>query len=107
MGMSNERAVETARDLSSLKGVLSNGGLRWSRVKSRQMWISQCLNNRFYLIKSYSTIVGLVDDQEADFFEFGKYSPTTSKQMTQVYREQFSDCDRILTNRPDVDIRAY
>lgn len=107
MGMSNERAVETARELSFLRGTAINEGFKWSRVKSRQMWISQCLNNRFYLIKSYRTIVGIVDDQEADFFEFGKYSPTTSKQMTQLYRERFSDCNRILTNRPDVDIRAY
>lgn len=95
MGMSNEIAVKTARKLSEFPMCLS---IEWHQVGKKNAYVSQCLQNRFFLIKSYSTIVGIVDDQEADFFEIGKYSPTTSKQMTQIYNSRFSDCDRKFIN---------
>lgn len=101
MGMSEVTAIRTAKELNSFPGNLS---IKWSRFNHCQAWISQCLRNRFFLIKSYNTIVGIVDDQEADFFEMGKYSPTTSKQMTQIYRQRFSDCDRHLIRRIDADL---
>lgn len=99
--------IEKARELNSVKGMLENRGINWTRIKSRQMWISQLLDSRYILIKSYSTIVGMVDTDERKVYEFGKYSPTTSKQMTQLCREQFYLYDRELLQRPDVDIRAY
>jgi len=93
--MTGERAVTTARELTSLKGMLENGRpIKWTQFNHCNAYISQCLKNRFFLIKSYSTIVGIVDDQEADFFEIGKYSRTTSKQVTQIYNQMFRDCDR-------------
>lgn len=99
--------IEKARELNSVKGMLENRGINWTRIKSRQMWISQLLDSRYILIKSYSTIVGMVDIEERKVYEFGKYSPTTSKQMTQLCHEQFYLYDRELLQRPDVDIRAY
>lgn len=99
--------IEKARELNSVKGMLENKGINWTRIKSRQMWISQLLGNRYVLIKSYSTIVGMADTDERKVYEFGKYSPTTSKQMTQLCHEQFYLYDRELLQRPDVDIRAY
>jgi len=95
MGMSNNRAVETARELMSVKGMLENGRpIKWNRFNNCNAYVSQCLKNRFFLIKSYSTIVGIVDDQEADFFEIGKYSKTTSKQVTQIHNQMFPDTTR-------------
>ena len=44
-------------------------------------------------IKSYSTIVGFV--HMSDVYEIGKYSRTTSKQMTRICNTYFSDCDRV------------
>lgn len=89
--MTGERAVTTARELMEFPGSLS---IKWTQFNHCNAYISQCLKNRFFLIKSYSTIVGIVDDQEADFFEIGKYSRTTSKQVTQIYNQMFRDCDR-------------
>ena len=91
MGMSNETALKTARKFSEIPMCFS---IKWEQVGKKNAYVSQCLQNRFFLIKSYNTIVGIVDDQEADFFEIGKYSRTTSKQMTQIYNSRFSDCDR-------------
>lgn len=98
--------IEKARELSGVKGILENRGLNWTRVKSRQMCTSQLLDNRYILIKSYSTIVGMVDTDERKVYEFGKYSQTTSKQITQLCHEQFYLYDKELLQRPDVDIRA-
>lgn len=89
--MTGETAIKTAKKLADFPSCLS---IRWEQFRQCNAYISQCLQNRFYLIKSYSTIVGIVDDQEADFFEIGKYSRTTSKQMTQIYNSRFRDCDR-------------
>jgi hypothetical protein len=95
MGMSNDRAVETARELTGIKSMLENGeAIRWNQFRSCNAYVSQCLKNRFFLIKSYQTIVGIVDDQEADFFEIGKYSRTTSKQVTQIHNAMFPDTKR-------------
>ena len=47
-------------------------------------------------IKSYSTIVGFADVTNGIVYEYGKYSPTTSKQFTQIYTQRFSNYDRVL-----------
>lgn len=98
MGMSERTAIKTARELSSWPG---SDSIRWQRFNYCQAWTSQCLRNRFYLIKSYRTIVGIVDDQEGDFFELGKYSQTTSKQVTQIHNRLFPDTKRQLIGRVD------
>lgn len=61
-------------------------GRKWVRFGSKQCWVSDCIYNRYFLVKSYSTIVAIIDDQTGELFELGKYSVTTSKQVTQLYR---------------------
>ena len=68
----------------------------WKRFNYTAAATSQEINGRYYLIKSYATIVGLVDDLEKKMYEFGKYSSTTSKQFTQIHNQIFNDCERIL-----------
>ena len=51
-------------------------------------------------IKSYKTIVGYVDCDEEVFYEYGKYTPTTSKQITQLYNTFYRNFKRELV---DVD----
>lgn len=58
---------------------------KWTRFGSKQCWVSDCINNRYFLVKSYSTIVAIIDDQNGELFELGKWSVTTSKQITQLY----------------------
>ena len=59
------------------------------------------VTHNFRLVKSYKTITGYVDLDEGVFYELGKYSSTTSKQMTQIYNQVFRGiCDnRVLVNR--------
>ena len=58
---------------------------KWTRFGSKQCWVSDCIFNRYFLVKSYSTIVAIIDDQNGQLFELGKYSVTTSKQVTQLF----------------------
>ena len=73
--------------------------ITWKRIKTRNFYISNTFrynNHYIILFKSYNTIVGFVDYTENVFYEIGKYSRTTSKQMTQIYNTLFSDdCTRI------------
>ena len=57
----------------------------WTRFGSKQCWVSDCISNRYFLVKSYSTIVAVIDDQQGELYELGKWSVTTSKQVTQLY----------------------
>lgn len=77
----------------------SNLSVNWTRVGQKNLYVSQKLRNRYYLIKSYNTVVGVVDEDSSTFLEMGKYSSTTSKQMTCIYRDRFSYCDRMFTDR--------
>ena len=58
---------------------------KWKQFGSKQCWVSDCIGNRYFLVKSYSTIVAIIDDQTGELFELGKWSVTTSKQVTQLY----------------------
>ena len=55
-------------------------------------------NNEYFVlpIMSYETVVGFV--YERIVYEIGKYSRTTSKQMTQICNTYFSEYERILKN---------
>lgn len=57
----------------------------WKQFGSNQCWVSNCIHNRYFLVKSYNTIVAVIDDQNGELFELGKWSITTSKQVTQLY----------------------
>ena len=66
--------------------------IKWRRYKSCQAWIGTI--GDYSLIKSYKTIVGLVDDENRKFYELGKYSRTTSRQMTRIYNDLYPFCER-------------
>lgn len=58
---------------------------KWTRFNHKQCWVSNCINNRYFLVKSYNTIVAVIDDQTGELYELGKWSSTTSKQVTQLF----------------------
>lgn len=81
-----ENINATAKHLTDtvLKGV-DFSSLEWTRFDYKQCWVSECVKNRYFIVKSYNTIVAVIDDQNGELFELGKWSPTTSKQVTQLY----------------------
>ena len=60
-------------------------------------------NDEYFVlpIMSYETVVGFV--YERVVYEIGKYSQTTSKQMTQICKAYFSDYDRIFMKKGIAD----
>ena len=59
--------------------------ITWKRFRHCNSYISNCILNRYFLVKSYNTIVAVIDDQEGELYELGKWSRTTSKQVTQIF----------------------
>ena len=57
----------------------------WKQFRHCQAWVSPLLNGRYKLIKSYETIVAIIDFDMDTLYELGKWSSTTSKQVTQIY----------------------
>ena len=49
-------------------------------------------------IRSYRTIVGFADLTLDDFYEYGKYSSTTSQQVTKIYNRDFKYMTRNFVN---------
>lgn len=94
--MNTDELVMFAEKLSSFPSSLS---IWWAQIDKKNLYVSEKLRDRFYLIKSYATIVGIVDTETEQFLEMGKYSRTTSKQMTYIYNTRFSECERLFTER--------
>lgn len=84
-----QRLLEIAKKLSSRYGI------GWARFHSCNAYVSEELDDRYILIKSYSTIVGIADTETKEFLEIGKYSRTTSKQCTQIYNQRFRNYTRL------------
>ena len=82
-----ESALKIAREIKSQ-------ATQWSRVGRKACYISNMINERYQMVKSYSTLVALVDISENEFYEFGKFSPTTSRQMTQVCNTYYTGFKR-------------
>lgn len=70
--------------------------IEWTRFDHKQAWFSNIINNRFRLLKSYNTIVVVIDITNHKYYELGKWSPTTSKQVTQFYNRYYSSFERYL-----------
>ena len=47
-------------------------------------------------IISYETCTAIVDETNKVFYEIGKWSRTTSRQMTQIYNTFYRDFERVL-----------
>ena len=86
-----ERAMSTtaARDILSEMPY----DITFHRFRSCNAYVSVpfIVDGKVYrAVKSYSTIVAIVDIYNDTFTEFGKYSVTTSKQVTQIYNDMFN-----------------
>lgn len=57
----------------------------WKQFGKKQCWVSNCIKNRYFLVVSYNTLVAVIDDQLGELYELGKWSVTTSKQVTQLF----------------------
>lgn len=57
----------------------------WTQFGKKQCWVSNCIKNRYFLVISYDTLVAVIDDQQGELYELGKWSVTTSKQITQLF----------------------
>ena len=68
----------------------------WTRFDYKQAWWSNVLGGQFRLLKSYDTIVAVVDIMNFKFYELGKWSTTTSKQVTQYYNKYYGNFERYL-----------
>ena len=89
---------EEALNLNRLANELKyESGIEWERFNYCQAYTSNLINNRYYLIKSYSTVVGIVDTFTNEIIELGKYSRTTSKQFSQIHNQVFRGYERILS----------
>lgn len=66
--------------------------ITWKRFRHCNAYISNCILNRYFLVKSYNTIVAVIDDQEGELYELGKWSTTTSKQVTQIFNMPDHEC---------------
>lgn len=64
---------------------------KWTRFDYKQCWVSNCIKNRYFLVISYNTLVAVIDDQNGELYELGKWSTTTSKQVTQLYNLRDSE----------------
>lgn len=79
------------------------------QFKSTKSWYGDFVNiytddlqARVRPVLSYRTIVGYFDCDEEVFYEYGKYTSTTSKQVTQIYNTLWSRFDRVFVDvNPD------
>ena len=100
----NENIKETIKkDLSHAK----NCHLEWKQFGKKQCYHSECIFNdetqNFYkLVRSYNTIVAIWYDD--NFIELGKWSSTTSKQVTQFYNQKVIRTEQ---KRLFIDIRDF
>lgn len=70
----------------------STPGIEWKQFRHCNAYISNCILNRYFLVKSYNTIVAVIDDQNGELYELGKWSKTTSKQVTQIFNMKDNEC---------------
>lgn len=67
--------------------------IKWTQEKSQNFYYAETPDGE--LLKSYSTICGYIDKTEQKFYEYGKYSQTTSKQITMYYKRYYSNYERV------------
>ena len=64
---------------------VTSWSISWVQFRSCQAYTGQ-VNGRYTLIKSYATVVGLIDHEEKVVYELGKWSQTTSQQIRKIKR---------------------
>ena len=85
----------TERLLMKAKELCDRYGIGWAQFHSCKAYISEEIDDRYILIKSYHTIVGIADTETKEICEIGKYSRTTSKQFTQICNQRFRNYNRL------------
>ena len=86
-------------NIKTLVNFYNNGGLNFTQFRSCNAYVSEPVYNSafdvmFQLVKSYNTIVGFVNLTKKEYIELGKWSRTTSKQVTQIHNTMFSNFER-------------
>lgn len=81
----------TSTEFGEIRCHIMNQCPGWRRFNYCQAWITRdnySHEGRLYkLVKSYSTIVGIIDIRDDILWWEQKYSVTTSKQLTQIASE--------------------
>lgn len=83
--MKNQNAINQNAKIMYNRIFKNCNNFVWKQFNQKNCYVSQCLLNRYFLVKSYNTIVAIIDDQKGDLYELNKYSRTTSKQITQLF----------------------
>jgi hypothetical protein len=72
----------------------------WKQFDKKNMWWSDAITLQdgctYRVLKSYNTIVAVIDVIESKLIEIGKWSSTTSKQVTQYHGKYCKSFDRVL-----------
>ena len=95
------RKGEKMIDYQRLADFYGNEMHSWIRFRSCQAWITEFdIYNSAYgvyfgMVKSYNTIVAIVDHSRKKFIRLGKWSRTTSKQSTQIHNVLYPDYEDI------------
>ena len=86
--------------LNLVNTLVETNNIEWTRFDSKKAWFSNLLRtadgHEYRLLKSYETIVVLVDINNGKYYELGKWSSTTSKQVTQFFNEYYRNWERYL-----------
>lgn len=88
--MAGKEAIMTSKEFNLIRCAIMNKYPSWERFNYCQAWITP--QNYFWdgklykLVKSYSTIVGVIEVHDDILWWERKYSVTTSKQLTQIAR---------------------
>lgn len=82
--------TDNAMDILTANNLVSKipYGTTFFRIRSMNAYETNVIEidgKRYRFLKSYNTIVGIADYENNTFTEFGKYSVTTSKQVTFFY----------------------
>ena len=77
-------------DYQQLANFYGNGAEWEMQFRHCQAWLSTTIycsayDVTFELVKSYSTVVAVIDHTNEKFIRLGKWSRTTSKQSTQIH----------------------
>lgn len=74
---------------------------QWKRFNHCQAWITdneyydETTGTYFGMVKSYNTIVAIIDYSRHRFVRLGKWSQTTSKQSTQIHNQLYREYEDI------------
>lgn len=73
---------------------------KFNQRDKKQMFVSEMTfdenGNGYYLLKSYDTIVAIVDLAEEKFVDLGKWSMTTTKHANLFYKEFENNFERVM-----------